>query len=123
MNFKGMITDESELTIGRELWHVYGHLNREAMKVKIASPIMISDPLGYRYVQVEHLGCINYISDMYMGDVGINKNHNMNRLFETEEDALAFYDSPECITYRGHYGKFYNEKWDAELDDLVWDEL
>lgn len=32
----GMITREDELTVGRELWHVYGHMDRSASRVVIS---------------------------------------------------------------------------------------
>ena len=112
----GMITREDELTIGRELWHVYGHLGRAATRIIVDSEVRKSERYGpdLRYVRVRyHLpdGKTTYGGCIFVGDVGIGENHNMNRLFETEAQALAFYDSDECVEYRtrtGYYDDFYD---------------
>jgi hypothetical protein len=117
MKFKSMITEESELTVGRELWHVYGHLDRSASKVTIMTPIMDAEHTGYRYVKAQRIayGNMPYMADMFLGDVGIGETaHNMNRLFETEEDALSFYDSAECAQYRSYHSL---NAWDEDLED------
>lgn len=113
----GMITREDELTVGRELWHVYGHLDRSASRVVISSEVRESERSpDLRYVRV-----LNYLSnghsyggDMFIGDIGIGANHNMNRLFETEEQALAFYDSDECVEYRARTA-YYDYVYEDEM--------
>lgn len=117
----GMITREDELTVGRELWHVYGHLGRSATRIIVDSEVRESEyGPDLRYIRVRYYypdSKKTYGGNMFVGDVGIGENHNMNRLFETEEQALAFYDSDECVEYRtrtayddGYYDDFYDEE-------------
>lgn len=116
----GMITREDELTVGRELWHIYGHLGRIATRIVVDSEVRESEyGPDLRYVRVKHLrpDGRSHGGDIFLGDVGIGENHNINRLFETEEQALAFYDSDECVEYRtrtayddGYYDDFYDEE-------------
>jgi hypothetical protein len=100
-----MITSADQLTIGREVWHIYGHMEREAAKWIINGPVCKHELTGTYYVDVirYYRFCYQNSYDhgqMFLNDVGINRIHNMNRIFETEEQALAFYDSPECMQYR-----------------------
>jgi hypothetical protein len=102
MSTQGMIISADQLTVGRELWHIHGHMNRKANKVVITSPICKSPLTDYEYVNVNsYFDDSSYYGDqIFLGDVGIGKIQNMNRIFETEEQALAFYDSEECMQYR-----------------------
>jgi len=105
MSTQGMITSADQLTIGREVWHIYGHMEREAAKWIINGPVCKHELTGTYYVDVirYYRFCDQNSYDhgqMFLNDVGINRIHNMNRIFETEEQALAFYDSPECMQYR-----------------------
>ncbi len=99
-----MISHENQLTVGRELWHVYGHLDCSAQKIQVLSEVHteVLDNITFKSVEV-----IEYYDEgrsfrrsMHLKDVGIGANHNMNRLFETEQEALAFWHSPECVRYR-----------------------
>lgn len=108
---QGMITSADQLTVGREVWHIYGHMDRKAAKWVINGPICKNELTGTFYVNViKYHRDSHYHGQMFLNDVGINKIHNMNRIFETEEQALAFYDSPECMQYRYnyHHEDYYN---------------
>jgi hypothetical protein len=113
-----MITHENQLTIGRELWHVYGHLDCSAQKIKVLSEVHTETVHNYTFKSVEVLQYYGedeaFQRPMHLKDVGIGANYNMNRLFETEQEALAFWHSPECVEYRERQ---------QELDNLVDEDL
>lgn len=115
MSTQGMLTSADQLTVGCEVWHIYGHMERKAAKWVINGPICKNELTGTFYVDVIKYyrwgyQDVYYHGQMFLNDVGINKIHNMNRIFETEEQALAFYDSPECMQYRynSRHGDYYN---------------
>jgi hypothetical protein len=101
-----MITQENELTVGRKLWYVYGHLPHNAQKIEVLSEVLVSPRTNARYVRVmyDKDGKFPHRGDCHLADVGIGANYNMNRLFDTEAEALAFWHSPECANYRKHNG-------------------
>ena len=103
-----MITNANELTIGCELWYIYGHMDRHACRIIIETPILQHALTSFRYVEItSHSSGNKWTEPMFLGDVGIDKQQNMNRLFETEEQALAFYDSKECAQYRYRSAQYY----------------
>lgn len=114
MSTQGMITSADQLTVGRKLWRIYGRSARIAIKLVITSSVCKSPLTGYPYVNsVATLSNGDTFNDMiHLSDFGIGSNYNMNRIFETEEQALAFYDSEECMRYRH----------DARREDFYFDD-
>lgn len=101
----GMITTADQLIVGRVVWYIYGHLCRSTQKLVITS-LPQTNNIG-QFVYATHIvdGTPEKFMDMfYLHDFGVGANYNMNRLFETEQQALDFYDSPECTHYRNSTG-------------------
>ena len=117
MSTQGMITSADQLTIGRMLWRIYGHSERIAIKLVITGPVCKSPLTGYSYVNTNAtLSNGDKFNDMiFLSDFGIGSNYNMNRIFETEEQALAFYDSEECMQYRYNY-RYHDFYQDDDYD-------
>ena len=90
-NFPSLIKSRSELTLGLVVFHVYGHLEGyEPTAEKI-----IREP--YQEDQTwcfDAHGNSRYCQQRCCGDVGLDgANHNHNRLFRDESDALAFIEA------------------------------
>jgi hypothetical protein len=109
----GMITSANQLTIGRELWRIYGHVTRTATRLVIAGPVITNDIGQYVDTTAFTSSGDSFHDRIYLADFGVGANYNMNRIFETAEQALAFYDSPMCTQYR-EYWAHRTRWWDTE---------
>jgi hypothetical protein len=109
-----MITSEDQLTPGRELWYIHGHLDRQAVKIQVLSGVQTLNVSGHDYRIIEVIygkdGAFQHQGRCHLADVGIGANYNRNRLFETQQAALAYWDSAECQEYRSWWS------WEAAAD-------
>lgn len=96
-----MITHEHQLIEGGEFWYVYGHLPLEQpRKIQVLSEVMVQPNYKFVHVTYDKDGPFEHDGKCHLSDVGIGANYNMNRLFDTQEEAEAFWHSSECVAYR-----------------------
>lgn len=92
------ITDPKFFALGKIVYHVYGHLvpvdtvdiHKHVQKYICLGSV--DDDPEFRKVPILKDGLKErmFKSHMYMGDIGIGRSYNLNRVFASMSDALEF---------------------------------
>lgn len=88
--FPSMIKSREELKPGMIIYHVYGHLPNSVNKEEVLTPAIKKESRLFAFRTRGEYG----LQERFCGDCGLDGcNHNYNRIFKEESDAIAFLEA------------------------------